>query len=132
MHAPAAARARCRPELLMRTQVHYQDVIVYATAQRAWKQCATFQDAVTADLHGDGLASDTARIGTTGLRISHPAPDVDHITDLATGLPVGVANNTKANYTLFCLPAADDPGDPALTGARPGGAHAHARRLVVG
>lgn len=102
----------------MRAQVHYQDVIVYATAQHDWKQCAAFQDAVTADLRDVGLGANITRIGTTGLRISHAADDIDHIMDLATGLPVGVANNTKANYTLFCLPAADGPVDPAPAGAR--------------
>ena len=118
------------PELLARTQVNYQDVIVYATSQREWKQCAAFQDVVTADLHSDDLAGNLARIGTTGLRISHVAPDVDHIMDLATGLPVGKANNTKANYTLLCLPAADGPGDPALVGARaPAALMCSSRRL---
>lgn len=110
--------ARCTPEVPTRAQVHYEDVVVYATAQREWKQCAAFQDAVVADLTGDGLAGNVTRIGTTGLRISHAALDIDHIMDLATGLPVGVANNTKANYTLFCLPAADGLADPALAGAR--------------
>ena len=94
------------------------DAIVYATSQRDWKQCAAFQDAVMADMRDGEPGANIMRIGATGLRISTAAPDVDHITDLATGLPVGNANVTRSNYTLFCLPAAYGPGDSALAGAR--------------
>ncbi|KAK9838332.1 hypothetical protein WJX81_005126 [Elliptochloris bilobata] len=88
-------------------QMHYADVIVYGTSELSWRQCAVFQDAMTNDLRKDNKAASVVRIGTTGLSINTSSPDVDHITDLATGLPVGEASRSMANYTFYCMPSAD-------------------------